>query len=200
MVDRNGSDGKVGGAGVHRIVYSAAEIASRVDELGREITESYPYAENLLVIGILKGTFIFVGDLVRRIARPVQVDFLMASSYGSGTTSSGRIRLLHDPETPLVDRHVILVEDIIDSGTTLNWLVPRMRERKPRSLELCALLHKRVAANLVLEPRWVGFNAPDDFLVGYGLDHDEDYRHLPFIGSLYALETADGGVPLQGSS
>jgi hypoxanthine phosphoribosyltransferase len=184
MVDSSGSAGLAEGAGVRRIVYSADDIARRVDQLGREITEHYPAAENLLVVGILKGTFIFVGDLVRRIARPVQIDFLVASSYGRGTKSSGEVRLLYDPETPLFDRHVILVEDIVDSGTTLNQLVPRLMERKPRSLQLCALLHKHVATNLALEPRWVGFDAPDEFFIGYGLDHDEDYRHLPFIGSL----------------
>src|SRR5690606_17030770 len=138
----------------------------------------------LLVLGLLKGSFIFLADLVRQIPRPLHVDFLVASSYGSGTVTSGEVRLLYDPEATIEGRHVILVEDIIDSGTTLNRLVPLLRERKPASLELCALLHKRVAEDLVLEPRWVGFDAPREFLVGYGLDHAEDYRHLHYIASL----------------
>lgn len=175
---------RTGGREIRRIVYSADEIGNRVREMGAEITSFYPADEELLVIGLLKGSFIFVGDLVRDIVRPLQVDFLVAGSYGSGTTSSGEVRLLYDPEAVLNDRHVLIVEDIVDSGTTLNRLVPMLRERKPRSLELCALLHKHVAPTLALEPRWVGFDAPNEFLIGYGLDHSEDFRNLPFIASL----------------
>src|SRR5690606_37648282 len=127
----------------------------------------------------LKGSFIFLADLVREIKRPLNVDFLVASSYGAGTVSSGVVRLLYDPEASLEDRHVLLVEDIIDSGTTLNKLIPLLEERGPRSLELCTLLHKRIAKDLVRDARWVGFDAPSEFLIGYGLDHSEYYRNLP---------------------
>lgn len=151
--------------------------------MGAEITAHYPEGESLLVIGLLKGSFIFVGDLVRQLARPIQVDFLVAGSY-SGTKSTGSVKLLYDPEAVYKDRHVLIVEDIVDSGTTLNWLVPLLRERKPRSLEMCALLHKHKAPDLALEPRWIGFDAPDEFLIGYGLDHSEDFRNLPYIASL----------------
>ncbi|HUE96503.1 MAG TPA: hypoxanthine phosphoribosyltransferase [Longimicrobiaceae bacterium] len=175
---------RTGGREIHRIVYSAAEIERRVREMGREISRYYPAAEELLVIGLLKGSFIFVGDLVREIERPLQVDFLVAGSYGSATTTSGHVQLLYDPAAVLKDRHVLLVEDIVDSGTTLNRLVPVLKERQPRSLELCALLHKHIAPSLALEPRWVGFDAPNEFLIGYGLDHSEDFRNLPFIASL----------------
>jgi hypoxanthine phosphoribosyltransferase len=167
-----------------RIVFPADRIARRVREMGEEITAFYPPSDDLVVIGLLKGSFIFVGDLVRQIARPLQVDFLVAASYGSGTATSGHVHLLYDPEASLRGRHVVLVEDVVDSGTTLNRLVPRLREREPRSLEFCALLHKRLATTLALEPRWVGFDAPDEFLVGYGLDHSENFRNLPFIASL----------------
>src|SRR5690606_37304563 len=109
------------------------------------------------------------------------VDFLVASSYGARTVTSGEVRLLYDPEATIEGRHVILVEDIIDSGTTLNRLVPLLRERGPASLELCALLHKRIAEDLVLEPRWVGFDAPREFLVGHGLDPGGDCRPLACI-------------------
>jgi hypoxanthine phosphoribosyltransferase len=112
------------------------------------------------------------------------VDFLVASSYGNGTVSSGDVRLVYDPEASLEGRHVLLVEDIIDSGTTINRLVPKLAERRPLSLELCALLHKRIAPPLAREARWVGFDAPSEFLVGYGLDHAENFRHLPYIASL----------------
>jgi hypoxanthine phosphoribosyltransferase len=184
MAEEDEVQARTGGLEVRRIVYAAGEIAGRVGEMGRQITAHYPADEELLVIGLLKGSFIFVGDLVREIARPLQVDFLVAASYGAGTVSSGDVRLLYDPEAKVRDRHVLLVEDIVDSGTTLNRLVPLLRKRAPRSLELCALLHKRLAPALALEPRWVGFEAPDEFLVGYGLDHSENFRNLPFIASL----------------
>lgn len=175
---------RTGGQDVKRIVYSREEIATRVSAMGQEIAHAYPAGEDLLVLGLLKGSFIFMADLVREIPRPVTVDFLVASSYGSGTVSSGRVNLLYDPEADLRERHVLLVEDIIDSGTTLNRLMPLLRARSPRSLELCTLLHKRIARELVLDARWVGFDAPPEFLIGYGLDHSENYRNLPFIASL----------------
>lgn len=175
---------RTGGRELHRIVYTPEQIAERVREMGAEITRAFPADEELLVLGLLKGSFIFLSDLVREITRPVQVDFLVASSYGSGTTSSGEVKLLYDPNADFTDRHVIIVEDIVDSGNTVNRLVPLLEARGPRSLEMCALLHKHVAPNLVLEPRWVGFDAPHEFLIGYGLDHSENYRNLPFIGSL----------------
>ena len=175
---------RTGGRDVRRIVYSREQIAERVAAIGREITAHYPDGEDLLVLGLLKGSFIFLADLVREIARPVHVDFLVAASYGTGTASSGRVRLLYEPEADLANRHVLLVEDIIDSGTTIDRLVPMLRERAPLSLELCALLHKRIAPPLALEARWVGFEAPAEFLIGYGLDHSEDFRNLPFIASL----------------
>jgi len=179
-----GSNPRTGGQALRRVVFSESQIASRVAEMGREIAAAYAPDADLLVLGLLKGSFIFLADLVRQIPRPLHVDFLVASSYGARTVSSGEVRLLYDPEAGLEGRHVILVEDIIDSGTTLNRLVPLLRERGPASLELCALLHKRIAQDLVLEPRWVGFDAPPEFLVGYGLDHGEDFRHLPYIASL----------------
>jgi len=174
---------RTGGREIAEVVYDPATIAARVAELGREVTAHYGDGE-LLVLGLLKGSFIFLGDLVRAILRPHQVDFLVAASYGSGTTSSGQVRLLYDPETALAGRHILLVEDIVDSGNTMNELVRVLRGRRPRSLEICTLLHKRLAPRLELEPRFVGFDAPSRFLVGYGLDHAEDFRHLPFIASL----------------
>jgi hypoxanthine phosphoribosyltransferase len=184
MPDTDLTLARTGGKPLKRIVYSEAQIAERVREMGRQIAADIPADEPLLVLGLLKGSFIFLSDLVREITRPLQVDFLVASSYGSGTTTSGVVTLLYDPNAIFKDRHVILVEDIVDSGTTLNRLIPMLEERAPRSLEICTLLHKHVAENLVREPRWVGFDAPHEFLIGYGLDHSEDYRNLPFIGSL----------------
>ncbi|MDB4947780.1 MAG: hypoxanthine phosphoribosyltransferase [Gemmatimonadetes bacterium] len=184
MADSELTLARTGGVPLSRIVYTAEQIADCVRDMGRQITEAIPEGEEILVLGLLKGSFIFLSDLVREITRPVQVDFLVASSYGSGTTSSGQVKLLYDPDAEFKGKHVILVEDIVDSGTTLNRLIPMLEEREPRSLEICALLHKHIAANLVREARWVGFDAPHEFLIGYGLDHSEKYRNLPFIGSL----------------
>jgi hypoxanthine phosphoribosyltransferase len=168
---------------VRRIVLEPAPIAARVRELGSEITGAYPDGD-LLVLGLLKGSFIFLSDLVREIRRPLQVDFLVASSYGDATVSSGTVRLVYDPETELGGKHILLVEDIVDTGKTLNRLMGLLRARNPRSLEICALLHKHVAAELRYPIRFVGFDAPNEFLVGYGLDHAENFRHLPYIASL----------------
>ncbi|HWV55876.1 MAG TPA: hypoxanthine phosphoribosyltransferase [Longimicrobiales bacterium] len=177
-------DPRAGGRQLRRIVYTAPQIAARVRELGHELTAAYPHDEPLLLIGLLKGSFVFMADLVRAIERPLVVDFMVAASYGAGTSSSGDVRFLYDPEVSLQNRHVVLVEDIVDSGLTLNRLFPLLEARGPRSLELCTLLHKRIASDLVREPRWVGFDAPPEFLVGYGLDHAESFRNLPFIASL----------------
>jgi hypoxanthine phosphoribosyltransferase len=174
---------QTGGRELKRIVFEAETIAERVRELGREITAAYPDGD-LLVLGLLKGSFIFLSDLVRRIERPLQVDFLVAASYGDSTVSSGNVRLLYDPETELEGKHILLVEDIIDTGKTLNRLVELLKQRGPKSLNICALLHKHIAAHLELEAKFVGFDAPTLFLVGYGLDHAENFRHLPYIASL----------------
>lgn len=172
-----------GGRELRRIVYTREVIAERVAEMGREIADAYP-GQELLVLGLLKGSFIFVADLVREIRRPLKVDFLMAASYGSGTVSSGDVRLLYDPEASIEGQNVLLVEDIVDSGNTLNRLVPLLEQRRPRSLEIVTLLHKHIATGLVKDARWVGFDAPQEFLIGYGLDHSESFRNLPYIASL----------------
>lgn len=177
------SDPRLSGRALHRVAFNEQQIQRRVAELGREITNAYPDGE-LLVLGLLKGSFIFLSDLVRHIVRPLQVDFLVASSYGDGTISSGTVRLLYDPETRLEGKDILLVEDIVDSGRTLSRLMELLKERNPRSLEICALLHKRIADELKHDTKFVGFDAPHEFLVGYGLDHAENFRHLPYIASL----------------
>jgi hypoxanthine phosphoribosyltransferase len=177
------ADPRLSGRTVKSIAFDEETIAARVAELGAEITAAYPDGE-LLVLGLLKGSFIFLSDLVRKINRPLQVDFLVAVSYGDAMVSSGTVRLLYDPETRLEGKHILLVEDIVDSGRTLNKLMAHLEERSPRSLEICALLHKRIADELQYEARFVGFDAPREFLVGYGLDHAENFRHLPYVASL----------------
>jgi hypoxanthine phosphoribosyltransferase len=177
------ADPRLDGRAVKRIVFDEQTIARRVQELGRAVTEAYPDGD-LLVLGLLKGSFIFVADLVRHIERPLQVDFLVASSYGEATVSSGVVNLVYDPETKLEGKHILLVEDIVDSGRTLQRLLTLLRARNPRSLEICALLHKHIATELHHPTRFVGFDAPHEFLVGYGLDHAEDFRHVPYVASL----------------
>ncbi|MGZ8375613.1 MAG: hypoxanthine phosphoribosyltransferase [Gemmatirosa sp.] len=177
------ADPRLAGRALKRVAFSEAEIAARVEELGRDISAYYPDGD-LLVLGLLKGSFIFLSDLVRQIARPLHVDFLVASSYGDATVSSGIVRLLYDPETELEGKHILLVEDIVDSGRTLQKLMELLGERRPRSIEICALLHKHIASHLEHPVRFVGFDAPEEFLVGYGLDHAEDFRHVPYVASL----------------
>src|SRR6476659_446770 len=176
-------DPRLDGRPVKRIAFTGEGIAARVRELGSEITHSYADGE-LLVLGLLKGSFIFLSDLVREIERPLQVDFLVASSYGDATESSGNVRLLYDPETELEGKHILLVEDIVDTGRTLSRLMDLLQARKPRSVEICALLHKHIATELRYPTRFIGFDAPNEFLVGYGLDHAENFRHIPYIASL----------------
>ena len=175
---------RTGGRELKSVVFSADDIAGRVCEMGAEITEHYGPDADVLILGLLKGSFIFLSDLVRHIDRPLHVDFIVASSYGAGTTTSGDVKLLYDPTAPIEGRHIILVEDIVDSGNTINRLARALEARAPASIELCAMLHKHIAEDLLLEPRWVGFEAPKEFLVGYGLDHAEDFRHLPFVASI----------------
>jgi hypoxanthine phosphoribosyltransferase len=173
-----------GGDEQGRVVYTAGQIRARVQELGREISDAYGAEDRLLLVGLLKGSFIFLADLVREISVPLHVDFLVAASYGAGKVSSGEVRMLYSPTAALDGRAVVLVEDIVDSGTTLRKLVPGLRERGPASIEVCALLYKGPTGGGEPPPRWVGFDAPNEFLVGYGLDHAEDFRHLPHIASL----------------
>ncbi|HEX2718383.1 MAG TPA: hypoxanthine phosphoribosyltransferase [Gemmatimonadaceae bacterium] len=177
------ADPRLDGRAVHRVLFDERTIARRVAELGEEITRAYPDGD-LLVLGLLKGSFIFLSDLVRQIHRPLQVDFIVASSYGDATVSSGTVNLAYDPETRLEGKSILLVEDIIDTGRTINRLMDLLAARKPRSLEICALLDKKLENELRHTVRFLGFECPNEFVVGYGLDHAENFRHVPYIVSL----------------
>ena len=174
---------RTGGREVKAIVFTAEQIQARVAELGAELTRAYPDGD-LLLIGLLKGSFLFLADLVRHVERPVAVDFMVASSYGDSTVTSGNVRLLYDPATDLAGRHVVLVGDIVDSGNTLRRLLALLSSRRPASLAVCALLDKAQMHSPFDELQFVGFEAPAAFLIGYGLDYAEQYRHLPFIADL----------------
>jgi len=176
-------DPRLDGRAVKRVLFDERTIAARVAELGAEITQYYPEGD-LLVLGLLKGSFIFLSDLVRQVQRPLQVDFLVASSYGDGTVSSGDVNLVYDPETKLEGKDILLVEDIVDTGRTLNRLMGLLAARNPRSLEICALLDKKLKNELRYPVKFTGFDCPNEFVVGYGLDHAENFRHVPYIVSL----------------
>jgi hypoxanthine phosphoribosyltransferase len=165
------------------VVYTEDVLRRRIAELAEEISVAYSEDDHLLVVGLLKGSFLFMADLVRQIRLPLQIDFLVASSYGDKAVSSGTVDLLYDPSADFSGRAVLIVEDVVDSGTTLEALVPRLESRGATKVDVCTLLHKRLPSALY-EPRWVGFDAPNSFLVGYGLDYAEDFRHLPYIASI----------------
>ena len=168
---------------VGEILVQPDDLSRRVRELGRQITEDYA-GRDLLLVGVLKGAVFFLSDLMRTIAVPCEVDFMAVASYGSATDSSGVVRILKDLDVALEDRHVLIVEDIVDSGLTLKWLLRNLATRHPRSLKVCALLRKPDAVRVDLDIDWCGFDIPNEFVVGYGLDYAERYRDLPYIGTL----------------
>ena len=162
------------------VVVSEDELQSRIAELGKEITEDYTGRAPLLVC-VLKGAFVFMSDLARAIDLPVEVDFMAVASYGSSTKTSGIVRIVKDLEVDLVDRHVLIVEDIVDSGLTLRWLRRNLASRNPASVEVCALLVKEGLQREDPELKYVGFRIPPDFVVGYGLDVDQRHRNIPEV-------------------
>jgi hypoxanthine phosphoribosyltransferase len=173
---------------VVRELISAETIALRVQSLGREIADHYrpllqadPGGE-LVLVGLLKGSFVFVADLCRAIDLPHRVEFLSVSSYGAGTESSGEVRIQQDLDGPVAGKHLLLVEDIVDSGRTVVRVAELLGARRPASVKLCALLDKPSRRTVAVVPDWRGFEVEDLFVVGYGMDHDQRWRHLPFVG------------------
>jgi hypoxanthine phosphoribosyltransferase len=158
-------------------------LARRVAELGARITEDYR-GKDLVVVGVLKGSFPFVADLVRQIDLPLRVDFLGLSSYGNGTESSGVVKITSDLTKPIAGKHVLVVEDIVDTGLTMKYLLANLATRQPASVRVCSLLEKPARLRVEVEIAYKGFTIPDEFVVGYGLDYDERYRNLPFLGIL----------------
>jgi hypoxanthine phosphoribosyltransferase len=170
-------------ADIEAIVVSADEIKDKIGQLAKEIDADYAGREPLLV-GVLKGAAMFMSDLARALERPSTMEFMAVSSYGSATTSSGVVRILKDLDRDIAGQHVLIVEDIIDSGLTLSWLYKNLAGRQPESIEIVALLRKPDAIKVEVPVRYVGFDIPNDFVVGYGLDYAERYRDLPYIGRL----------------
>ena len=174
---------------IKSVLLSSDEIQDKIAELGARIGEEYRDAveangQDLLLVTVLKGAVFFVTDLARAIPLPTQLEFMAVSSYGSSTSSSGVVRILKDLDRDINDRDVLIVEDIVDSGLTLSWLLRNLATRHPRSLRVCALLRKPEAVRADVDIAHVGFDIPNEFVVGYGLDYAERYRDLPFIGTL----------------
>lgn len=166
-----------------KVLITKEQIDARVRELGQELTEKYRDEEPLF-IGILKGSFIFMADLIRNVDIKCSMDFMAVSSYGNGTTSSGAVKINKDLNEDITGRHIVIVEDILDSGVTLNYLCGYLKNRKPASITLVTLLDKPARRKSPVQAEFVGFQVPDEFVVGYGLDFAEKYRNLPFVGVL----------------
>ncbi len=176
-------DGSDMGADLEKVLISEEAIASRLVELGAQIDADYA-GKDILLVGVLKGAVMVMADLARVLHSDAEMDWMAVSSYGSGTQSSGVVRILKDLDRDITDRHVLVVEDIIDSGLTLSWLLHNLGSRGPASVEVCAFLRKPDAVRVPVECRYVGFDIPNEFVVGYGLDYAQRYRNLPFVGTL----------------
>ncbi len=163
---------------------SAKSIAARVEDLASEISETFADTDKLIVVGLLRGSFVFISDLVRELELPVEVDFLEASSYGNSTESSREVRILKDLRGEIEGRDVLVVEDIVDTGYTLTHVTKLLESRNPKRLEVCALLDKPSRREVDIKATWTGFEIPDEFVVGYGIDYAQRNRNLPYIGKV----------------
>ncbi len=179
---------------IAEILITEEEIADKISGLAKEITEDYR-GKDLLLVGVLKGAFVFMADLARAMELPLEFDFMAVSSYGSSTKSSGVVRILKDLDYEISGRHVLLVEDIIDSGLTISYLLRYLQARGPASLEICTLLWKKGEQAVPLDVRYSGFDLPPRFVVGYGLDYAERYRNLPYVGVLRPSAYGAEGAP-----
>lgn len=168
---------------IDRVLFTEEDLRARVAEMGRQITADHQ-GESLLVVSVLRGAAIFMADLVREIDLPLEMDYMAISSYGNGVKSSGIVRILKDLTSSVEGRHVLIAEDILDSGLTLKYLIRNLESRNPASIEVATLLCKKTKAQADIDCRYVGFECPDEFIVGYGMDYAERYRNLPYIGVL----------------
>ncbi|MCI0689570.1 MAG: hypoxanthine phosphoribosyltransferase [Sporichthyaceae bacterium] len=171
------------GADLASVLVTAEQIQDKLAELAARIDEDYQ-GRDLLLVGVLRGAVMVMADLARTLHHPVEMDWMAVSSYGSGTKSSGVVRILKDLDTDVAGRNVLVVEDIIDTGLTLSWLLTNLSSRGPASVEVCALLRKPDMIRVDVPVRYVGFDIPNEFVIGYGLDYAQKYRNLPFVGTL----------------
>jgi hypoxanthine phosphoribosyltransferase len=168
---------------LEKVLLTQQEIHDRLAELAAEVERDYA-GEDILLVGVLKGAVMVMADLARSLGRHVEMDWMAISSYGHGTSSSGVVRILKDLDTDISGRHVLVVEDIIDTGLTLSWMIANLRSREPASVEICALLRKPDALQMSVDVRYVGFDIPNEFVVGYGLDYADRYRNLREVATL----------------
>ena len=173
------------GTQLEKVLVDEEAIAAKVRSLAAQIDADYA-GKDLLLVGVLKGAVMLMADLSRQLTLPIEMDWMAVSSYGSGTKSSGVVRIMKDLDRDITGKHVLVVEDILDSGLTLSWLLRNLRSRGPASVEVLTMLRKPDAVKVDVDVRYIGFDIPNEFVVGYGLDHDERYRNLPFVGTLAA--------------
>ncbi len=178
---------------IEAVIVSEEQIKLRVRELGRQISEDYK-GKDLMLVGILRGAFVFLADLIRQMAVSVETDFIAISSYGSASTTSGVVRILKDLDDDIANKHVLIVEDILDTGLTLNYLIKNLSSRRPASLEICSFIVKEGKQRVPIQLKYSGFTVPNTFVVGYGLDYAQMYRNLPFIGTLKRSVYEDDGI------
>lgn len=168
---------------IEKVLLSPEDIKRRVAELGRQISEDYK-DKDVVLVGILRGAFVFLADLIREISIPVETDFIAISSYGSSSTTSGVVRILKDLDEDIEGRNVLIIEDILDTGLTLKYLVKNLSSRRPASLEICSFIVKEGKQSVAISLKYLGYTVPNRFVVGYGLDYAQRYRNLPFVGTL----------------
>jgi hypoxanthine phosphoribosyltransferase len=171
------------GSDLAKVLIPEDQLHARIREMAARIDADYA-GQDLLLVAVLKGAVMAMADMSRALHIPVSLDFMAVSSYGSGTKSSGVVRILKDLDTDISGRHVLIIEDIVDSGLTLSWLIDNLRVRQPASLEVCTILRKPEAVKTEIDVKYVGFDIPNEFVIGYGLDYAEKYRNLPFVGTL----------------
>ncbi|OLE23626.1 MAG: hypoxanthine phosphoribosyltransferase [Actinobacteria bacterium 13_1_20CM_3_71_11] len=181
------ADGSWYDADIDRVIVSEEQIQTKIENLAKQVAAEYRQVESILLVGVLKGAVMFMADFAREMGRqgaPVELEFMAVSSYGQRATSSGVVRILKDLDRDIAGRHVIVVEDIVDSGLTLSWLLKYLESRSAASVEVVALLRKPDAVKVNIPVKYVGFDIPNEFVVGYGLDYRERYRELPYVGVL----------------
>jgi len=174
-------------ADIDRVIVTEEQIRSKIEELAKQVSADYSHVDELLLVGVLKGAVMFMADFARALGRygpPADLEFMAVSSYGQGTTSSGVVRILKDLDRDIAGRHVVVLEDIVDSGLTLSWLMKYLESRAAASVEVVALLRKPDAVKVHVPVKYVGFDIPNEFVVGYGLDYAERYREMPYVGVL----------------
>lgn len=169
---------------IDHILLTEEDLQKRIQEIGAEITKDFADSEDFVMVSVLKGSILFMSDLMRAIDLPLSIDFMVVSSYGAGTVSSGAVKIIKDLDIVLANKDILIVEDILDSGRTLSYLTRMLKDRGAKSIKICTLLDKPARREADVQADYVGFEVPDEFVVGYGLDYDEKYRNLPYVGVL----------------